>query len=313
MTELGTGALMLVAGLLMLFAGGEALVAGATKFALRHGMKPMVVGLTIVAFGTSMPELFVSLAASFQDHTDIMIGNVVGSNIANIGLVLALSALIRPLSVHFSKIRKELGLVIVISCLVALIAYFGFFHRVLGLLMVAGLIWYTVSSCRDGKHTEEEREIAAQLSERESNLKILGLQAVGLLLLAYGSDVFIDGAVEISTYFGISELVVGLTVAAVGTSLPELASSLSAIRRRQSDILIGNIVGSNLFNLMMVLGGTASIKPFAMSGNLLQKDLAVMLAFALALTLVVAIKHHLGRVPVLIMLLSYGLYIWGLV
>ncbi|MBU0479642.1 MAG: calcium/sodium antiporter [Proteobacteria bacterium] len=305
--------LALIGGLLMLVAGGEALVSGASKFALKHGMKPMVVGLTIVAFGTSMPELFVSLAASFQNHVDIMIGNVVGSNIANIGLVLALSALIRPPEVEFPSVGKDLGLVVAVSALVTAVAVFGFFHRGLGLLLVAGLVWYTVSSCRNSRDQPQDPDLSEERAERESNLKIIGLQGFGLLLLAYGSDLFIEGAVKISAWFGVPELVVGLTVAAVGTSLPELASSLSAIRRKESDILVGNIVGSNLFNLMMVLGGTAALKPFPMAGELLARDLPTMLGYALALLLVIYFRHRIGRLPAGIMLGGYGLYIWGLV
>jgi len=224
--------LALAAGLAMLAAGGEALVAGASKFALRHGMRPMVVGLTVVAFGTSMPELFVSLSAALQDHADIMIGNVVGSNIANIALVLSICALLRPLPVHFTRIRRDLALVLLVSGLLALVALGGTFYRIFGLLFVAGLVWYTVHAYRDSKFKEDRHNLQEELAERESLLKILGLQGGGFLLLAYGSDLFIRGAVDVAGYLGVSELAIGLTMAAIGTSLPELASSLSAVRRR---------------------------------------------------------------------------------
>ena len=182
--------LALVGGLVMLVVGGEGLVSGASKFALRHGMRPMVVGLTIVAFGTSTPELFVSLNAAFQDHVDIMIGNVVGSNIANIGLVLAISALLRALPVRLEGIRKELFLVLVVSVLVFLIAWNGVFYRVFGLLFISGLVWYTINSCRGRNARNRDDDIVDKLIKYESHLKIIGLQIIGLILLFYGSGFF---------------------------------------------------------------------------------------------------------------------------
>ena len=305
--------LALAAGLTMLFAGGEGLVSGASKFALRHGMRPMVVGLTIVAFGTSMPELFVSLNASFHGHADIMIGNVVGSNIANIGLVLALSALLMALPVNFEKIRKEIFLMVGVSMLVAGIAYLGYFQRIFGLVFVGGLICYTVNACRTKNSRDVDNDLGAEPVEQDSNLKIIGLQIGGLLLLALGSDLFIDGAVDVAVFFGLSELVVGLTVAAVGTSLPELASSLAAVRHRQSDILVGNIIGSNMFNLMMVMGGTAMIRPFALEGSLLSRDLPVMIAFSAVLIPVLYFRQRLDRYVGGLLLLGYCAYIYFVV
>ncbi len=301
--------LALAAGLVMLAAGGEALVAGASRFALRHGMRPMVVGLTVVAFGTSMPELFVSLSAALQNHVDIMIGNVVGSNIANIGLVLALAALLRPLPVHFSKIRRDLLLVLLLSSLVFLIAWTGYFYRVYGVLFVGGVVWYTVHVCRDTRYKRENFDQLEKQAERESNLRIFGLQGGGLLLLAYGSDLFIQGAVDVARYLGVTELAIGLSMAAIGTSLPELASSLSAVRRGEHEMLIGNIVGSNLFNLLMVMGATAVIHPFRLSGELLSRDLPVMLGYAVALTALLYYRHRLERWPALAMLLGYVGYL----
>ena len=290
--------LALISGLVLLVVGGESLVSGASKFALRHGMRPMVVGLTIVAFGTSTPELFVSLNAALHDHVDIMIGNVVGSNIGNIGLV---------------SISKELYLVLTVSVLVFVIAWSGFFSRAFGLLFIAGLVWYTINACRKKDHRQGEDAIVEDLVEYESHLKIIGLQLGGLLLLSYGYGLFIDGAVDVSRYLNVSELVGGLTVAAVGTSMPELASSLSAIRRKECDILIGNIIGSNMFNLMMVMGGTAMITPFKLDGELLARDLPVMIFFTALLVPVLYFRHRLDRITGLIMLVCYGVYIWSVI
>ena len=305
--------LALVGGLAMLVAGGEGLVSGASKFALRHGMRPMVVGLTIVAFGTSTPELFVSLNAAFHDHVDIMIGNVVGSNIANIGLVLAISALLGALPVRLESIRRELFLVLIVSILVFVIAWNGVFYRFFGILFIAGLVLYTISACRGRNAPKNDGDVVDKLVEYESNLKIIGLQIIGLLLLFYGSGLFIDGAVDVARHLKVSELVVGLTVAALGTSMPELASSLSAIRRKETDILVGNIVGSNMFNLMMVMGGTAMIKPFNLDGELLARDLPVMISYTALLIPVLYFRHQLDRVTGLIMLVCYGLYIWSVI
>lgn len=305
--------LALIGGLVLLVAGGEGLVSGASKFALRHGMRPMVVGLTIVAFGTSTPELFVSISAAFHDHVDIMIGNVIGSNIANVGLVLACAAILRAIPVSFASIKRELFLVLGVSLLVLLIASSGYFHRVFGLFFIAGLVWYTVNACRKGKSGDDDDSIIDELLDRESNVKILGLQIGGLLLLATGSSLFIDGAVDVAGYLGVSDLVIGLTVAAVGTSLPELASSLAAVRRRQSEILVGNIVGSNMFNLMMVMGGTAMIRPFALDGSLLSRDLPVMILFIAVLVPLLAIRHQLDRPVGALLLLGYCVYIYFVV
>ncbi len=305
--------LALAGGLAMLVAGGEGLVSGASKFALLHGMRPMVVGLTIVAFGTSMPELFVSINAALNGHADIMIGNVIGSNIANIGLVLAISALLMALPVTFRKIQTEIILVVGASILVAGISYLGYFQRFFGLLFVGGLIIYTIYVCRTKKSQDYSSDIAKDLTVADSNLKIIGLQAGGLLLLALGSDLFIDGAVDVAVYLGVSELVVGLTVAAVGTSLPELASSIAAVRRHQSDILVGNIVGSNMFNLMMVMGGTAMIRPFALDRVLLGRDLPVMILFSAVLVPIFAFRQQLDRYAGGLLLLGYCAYIFCVV
>jgi cation:H+ antiporter len=311
--NLTLSSLAMIAGLAMLVAGGESLVAGASKFALRHGMRPMVVGLTVVAFGTSLPELFVSLKAAFSGHVEIMIGNVVGSNIANIALILGISALIRAVPVRFASISRELYLVLGVSGLVFVIAWNGFFYRFYGLLLLVGLLCYTANACREKNNRRRNNDLVEELIEYESHLKIIGLQGFGLLLLAYGSDLFIDGAVDVARQLKVSELVAGLTVAAVGTSLPELASSLAAIRRRESEILVGNIIGSNMFNLMMVMGGTALISPFKLDGSLVARDLPVMILFSAVLVPLLYFRHRLDRLVGLALLLAYGGYIFWVV
>ncbi len=292
--SLGTDFLFVAAGLLMLVIGGEILVSGATKLARRSGMSTLMIGLTVVAFGTSVPELFVSLTASLQNHPDIMIGNVVGSNIANIGLILGISALMLPLSLTLREVWIELILVLAGSVILLFCTTLGHFPRSIGLIFILALISYTYFSYSGhnnkktaGRANEQETE-GTSSSVRSSIILITG----GLVFLAFGADIFIDGAADIARHFGVSELIIGLTLAAIGTSLPELASSLSAIRRNQAGLLIGNVIGSNMFNLFMVLGLTATITPFELSRSLLYRDLPVMLAFTLVL---IPILRHEGE------------------
>ncbi len=277
--------LAVIGGLLLLIAGGESLVNGATRLARRLGMSPLIIGLTIVAFGTSVPELFVSLTASVQGHQDIMIGNVVGSNIANIGLILGVCALLAPLTLTFQEVRIELLLVVGGSVMLMLSAAYGFFFRALGGAFVLTLVCYTIILYRN--HMGAGNGLSTEMGGMTKNHKFL-LTALlwillGLLLLAGGSHLFISGAIDVARFLGVSELIIGLTMAAIGTSLPELASSVSALRRKETGLLIGNVIGSNMFNLFMVLGLTGLIKPFQLSADLLRRDLPVMLAFTLIL------------------------------
>lgn len=301
--------LAVAGGMAFLAMGGEFLVSGATKLAKRWGMSTLLIGLTIVAFGTSMPELFVSLMAVFQNHPDIMAGNVVGSNIANIGLILGISALIAPLPVKFTDIKTELYLVLAGSLMLLVITWHGVFLRPFGLLFIGTLIFYTVQSYR--QEAAQAKINNSQGSKADAPYPgTLGKIAVGFAMLAYGSDLFIDGAVDVALFFGVSELVIGLTLAALGTSLPELASSLAAIRHNESDLLVGNIVGSNLFNLLMVLGCASTIKPFALSPNLLTRDLPIMFAFSAILAAILLVKHGLNRLHGLLFLIAYCGYIF---
>lgn len=304
--------LAVAGGLSLLVAGGELLVSGAVRLAKRLGMSSLLIGLTVVAFGTSMPEMFVSLTATFQGHADIMIGNVVGSNIANIGLVLAFSALVYPLHVKFHEILIELYLVLVVSFLVLGFAWIGTFYRIFGIVFVAGLISYTIIAYHKAIKNNRENGTTQGNADDYPYLVIISMVVGGLLLLAYGSDFFIDGAVDVARFFGVSELVIGLTLAAVGTSLPELASCISAIRRHETGLLVGNVVGSNLFNLMMVMGGTAAIAPFALPQDILVRDLPVMIAFSGVLVPIFYFKHVLNRVHGFLLLIAYGVYLFVL-
>ncbi len=298
----------------MLVGGGEALVGGATRLAGRLGMKPLLIGLTVVAFGTSVPELFVSLTAAFKGYPDIMIGNVVGSNIANVGLILGCCALLAPLTLTIGEVWYELLLVSGGSVLLMLCSGYGYFSRAMGLLFVLTLIGYTILVCNNGlQGRNKEKEKNRNTTSRMALPLMLGLILLGLFLLATGSNLFIRGAVDLARYFGISELIIGLTLAAIGTSLPELASSLAALRHNESGLLIGNVIGSNMFNLFMVLGLTGLLKPFSLSADLLHRDLPVMLAFTLIL---IPILHKTGgtrRIHGVFLLGGYLLYCFSLI
>jgi cation:H+ antiporter len=304
--------LALAIGLVMLSAGGEFLVAGATGLARRWGMNPLLIGLTIVAFGTSMPEFFVSLIALFQGHTDIMIGNVIGSNIANIGLILGLCALLSPLPVKYKTVKTELHLVLAASLALFVIAWYGTFARLIGLVFVAALLLYTclayrVAIRRKNRSNANDSDRAQKI--QQTYTRILFLMICGFLLLGWGSDVFISAAVDVARYLGVPELVIGLTLTAVGTSLPELSSCLAALRHRQSGLLVGNIIGSNLFNILMVLGCGAVARPYTLSPNLLIRDLPVMFGFSALLIPILANGHKLKRWHGLLFLAAYGSYI----
>ncbi len=279
------------AGLILLVSGGEILVSGATRLARRLGLTTLVIGLTVVAFGTSVPELFVSMTASFQGHPDIMIGNIVGSNTANIGLILGVSALVRRLQMTLSEVWTELLLVVAGSIVLMICSTLGRFPRPVGIIFVLTLVSYTYFAFQGQKNGTKDPLDPGRPETAASPLLPVLLVTGGLILLNFGADIFITGAADIARHFGISELVIGLTLAAVGTSLPELASSLSALRRNESGLLIGNVIGSNMFNLFMVMGLTGVIFPFTLSDDLLLRDLPVMIGFSIAL---IAILRHAG-------------------
>ena len=302
----------LIGGLVLLTAGGEFLVSGAGKLTKRLGMSSLLIGLTVVAFGTSMPELFVGLMALFQNHPDILTGNVIGSNIANVGLILGICAIITPLPVRFKSVSRELYIVLAATLVVFIVAWHGSFPRFLGFVFVAFLIFFTVQSFRQEARNKTSTRLEPggdNTNELSSLPSIILVTIIGLGCLPLGSNFFIKGAVDIALHFGVSELVIGLTLAAVGTSLPELASCLAAIRQRQTKILVGNIIGSNLFNLLMVLGFCGLLAPFPMSSNLLFRDIPIMFSLSAVLLPILAVQQGLNRLHGFILLLSYICYL----
>jgi cation:H+ antiporter len=283
-----------IAGLILLVVGAEALVKGASRLAAAFRVSPLIIGLTVVAFGTSAPELAVSIKAALADQADIAIGNVVGSNIFNVLFILGVSALIVPLVVSAQLIRLDVPLMVALSVVVFVMALDGALSRTDGVVLVVGLIGYVlfliVQSRRDNAAADAAAaacENPEELADAVNNprwLLNLGLVFGGLALLVLGSRWLVESAIAFAQYFGVSELVIGLTIVAAGTSMPEVVTSIVAALRGERDIAVGNVVGSNIFNLMGVLGVASVVAPsgIAISDAIIAFDLPIMLAVAFA-------------------------------
>jgi cation:H+ antiporter len=282
--------IQMIAGFALLVAGAEALVRGASRLAAALGISPLVIGLTVVAYGTSSPEMAVSAIAAAEGTTDIALGNVVGSNIFNVLFILGLSAAIAPLVVSPELVRRDVPLMIGVSVLSLLLAFDGRIGRLDGAVLLAGIVSYTIVLIRQSRRENPaaRAEYAAGDGKGPMGLKAalanLAFLAAGLGLLVAGSHLLVDGATAIARSLGVSELVIGLTIVAAGTSLPEVATSVLASLRGQRDIAVGNIVGSNIYNLLAVLGLSALLAPggLPVSAAALGFDLPVMIAAALA-------------------------------
>lgn len=277
-------------GLVLLVGGAELLVRSASRLAVMIGISPLVVGLTVVAFGTSAPELAITLQSTFNGEADIALGNVIGSNIANVLLVLGLAALIRPLTVAPQIIRLDVPIMIGVSALLLLLSLDQRISRTDGAILVSGVLLYNVFTVWQSRRAS--RSVQAEFAEayppaRRSwwaAARRIGLLLFGLLLLTVGANLLVDSAVRLATVLGVSELIVGLTVIAVGTSLPEIAASVVASLRGERDIAIGNVVGSCIFNILLVLGLTSLFAPSAINvpPAAIYIDMPVMLATAVA-------------------------------
>jgi len=297
---------LIALGLVCLTAGGELLVRGASRLATLAGIAPLVVGLTVVAFGTSAPELAVSLQASFTGKADLAVGNVVGSNIFNVLLILGVSAMISPLVVSSQLVRFDVPLMIGVSVLTLIMGLDGTISRIDGAILFTGLIAYTTWLIRQSRResAKVKAEYAEEYGEPMPSSATAGqiiLQLVfivaGLGLLTLGAHWLVDGAVTIARLAGMTELMIGLTIVAAGTSLPEVAASIMATIRGQRDIAVGNVVGSNLFNIMSVLGLSAVVSPHGVgiSPEALQFDVPVMIAVAFACLPIFFTGHRIDR------------------
>jgi cation:H+ antiporter len=273
--------LAVTAGVALLYFGAEGLVRGSANLARHWKLTPLAIGLTVVAFGTSMPELVVSVDAALAGAAAIAAGNVVGSNIANIALILGLSALMSPLAVNARVVRVDVPLMGLVTLVVIVMLRDQSIERVEGAILVTGLVAYTVASLRSARRQADAAPIE-QLPEGLSTARNVAFVAVGLTLLVAGARFLVDGAVSLAAALGVSDALVGLTIVAVGTSLPELATSVLAACRREGDIAVGNIVGSNIFNILGTLGTTALVRPLHQTA-MTTVDLGVMLALAVLL------------------------------
>lgn len=309
-------ALWLVLGLVLLTFGGEWLIRGALAMAKRIGISPLLAGLVIVGFGTSAPELVVSLQAAISNQPEIAVGNVVGSNIANILLILGLSALIMPLVTDAQCLKRDGLTMLFATILFMVLASYGGLARWEGLIMLGCLAGYLVWAYRTEREDTSSPEAQLHKAEfEEIDVKSMSLPMTllaiigGLLLLIAGANRFLIGAVGLGQAFGIPEVIIGLTVVAVGTSLPELAVSVIAAIRKHADVAIGNIVGSNIFNLLCILGISSIIRPLPLEGRLLHTDQFVMLGAAVTLLVFLFFGLRLSRLKGLLLLGGYVAYI----
>lgn len=329
--------LLLLAGLVLLAGGAEALVRGASRLAASLGVRPLVIGLTVVGFGTSMPEVVVSALASANGEPAIALGNVLGSNIANSGLILAIAALITPMRCDMQLLRRDAPIMIGVTILALALSWTGVITRLEGLLMLAGLagfVWLSLRWARaeppaieaEFASFEQDRGWLVQsepmaregLPSDPAGRRRLQRQrlmhcvwiALGIALLVAGGHLLVESATELARRFGISEAVIAATLVAVGTSLPELATSVVAALRREADISVGNIIGSNIFNLLGVLGLAAAIAPVPVPAAVRDVDFLWMAAFAAATALVLRTGHRISRLEGGLLLAGYGLFVW---
>lgn len=303
---------MLIAGLVLLFFGGEALVRGSVAIAERLQISKLVIGMVIVGFGTSAPELLVSVQAALAGSPDIAIGNIIGSNIANVLLIIGLAALIAPIANEDKALRRDTLVMAAASAGLLAILFLGEISRIAGVVMLIAFLTYLAVTYalerkrRASVYIEEADEIAGlKLSPWLS----FGSVALGLGFLVLGAKLMVDGATAIALSFGVSEAVIGLTIVAVGTSLPELATALVAAWRQHAEIVLANIIGSNIFNILAILGITATIAPISVAAKFTQVDAPVLVAVAVATVGLIFYVRRIGRIWGVGMLAAYAAYL----
>lgn len=298
----------LVVGFVMLVKGADWFVEGASKVAEKFGIPQLVIGLTIVAMGTSLPEAAVSTSAALKGSAEITIGNVVGSNILNVLLILGITSVISPLAVQASTVKYEIPMVIAAT---ALLAGLGLTDktvgRIDGIILLAGMVLYLLYLLKMSLKGQAVIEEAEKADKNDSLIKLILLILIGGVMIVWGSDITVDAATELARIFGMSERLIGLTIVAFGTSLPELVTSATAAVKGKADIAVGNIVGSNLFNILFVVGIASVITPVVYASNFLV-DTIVCLAAAVVLWLCVLRKHKLMRHGGVILLVCYAGY-----
>jgi len=294
----------LIVGTILLYFGADWLVKSAVFFANRFKISPLVIGLTVVAFGTSLPELVVSLNAVLTNADTIAIGNVIGSNIANVGLVLGLSSFIFPMAIYYHEIKRDLSIYLFVCIVFIVFLFDGVITRLEGLALFAGLIIYTWSCIKYKRDQNIE-----SVSSAGGMSKLFLIFVLGIIGLYFGAELFITGAIELAKILGVSEAVIGMSVVALGTSLPELSTCIVASFRKEHAISVGNIIGSNLFNILSVIGIVGIVKPLVINDNIMTFEMPIMVAFGLILIPLGFVKQPISRIYSFLLVSVYLIFI----
>ncbi len=304
--EVAISATLTIVGLVLLCFGGNWLVSGGVAIAKKFRISNLVIGMTIVAYGTSTPELAASIAAA-GEHSAIILGNIIGSNIANVGMVIGIAAIITPLAVSKSVLKKEIPIMLGVSLLLVLISIDGEISMYDGILLLAGLGVFAFYTYKDAMKQRKENKEEIEPSKNKIHLKSIGLLGLGIVLLYVGAELTVDNAVILAKEFGLSEKIIGLTVIAIGTSLPELITSIIAIRKGHADIGIGNIIGSNIYNILMIMGIGAVLGGVVVASDV-YVDYAIMIIFSLSL--LIALKTGIiNRTMGICLAIGYVVYL----
>lgn len=312
--------IQLVSGFLLLVWGADRLVAGASATARNLGVSPLIIGLTIIGFGTSAPELVVSAVATLKGNSGLAVGNAIGSNIANMGLVLGMTALIYPLRLESHVLKREYPMLLLIMLVCFLMALNGVYSRLEGVALIAGLVMVVIWMIRISLHRPQSDPLAQEFDaeipkDMPTKIAVFWL-LVGLVVLPISSTFLVDGAITIARYLNVTDTVIGLTVVAVGTSLPELATAITAALHKEDDLAIGNIIGSNIFNLLGVLGIAATLQPVELLPIILARDFPAMFLMTGALYLMASDFRGPGRISrrsgtvLLLMFIGYIILVW---
>lgn len=303
--------LVFFAGLLLLYYGAEYLVSGSSRLAFSFGIRPLVIGMTVVAFATSAPELLVSLFAAVKGSSDIATGNIIGSNIANLGLILGVAALLQPLGVSRLTLLREVPIMILSGLILYLMAFdgvLGFGNGLTLLLLLLGFLYFCLRVGRAGETPKRENStvVPAEGIRRGRDLTLI---LVGIIGLAVGAELMVRSAVIMARHFGLSELLIGTSIVALGTSLPELAASMMSAWKGEMDISVGNVIGSNIFNLLFVLGICPMVRPLPIEASVLRFEMPYMLIFSLLLIPLTWHGKGLGRRRGAVLLAGYLVFI----
>ena len=296
--------LYLLIGSVLLYFGADWMIKSSVHIASKLNISRFVIGLTIVAFGTSLPELGVSLKAALFNKSDIAIGNIIGSNITNVLLVLGISSMFNPILISFSKIKKDILIYLFVCVLLIFLLQNGILERWEGVLLFTGIIFYTIHSFITDKSHDEEFE--DPFSNWRRTIIFL---VIGIILLYIGSESFIKGAVDFAKIIGVSDLIIGMSVVALGTSLPELVTSVFAAVKKEHSISVGNIIGSNLFNILSVLGLVSIIKPLSVESSIFRFEIPIMIGAGLLLVPISLRQRPISKVISLSMLFGYSVFI----